>query len=228
MYRLLISYKLSLRSLLNHRRRLQKQILQKVMSEAQKLAWQRSKEQKRVVTPEHLPWSEIKQVAEGREDAAALLDTLDRLGPMITTLNYVIRWIQEGGMPAPVREVNRRSKEQREKMWLCADVAVIKKAIWRQQQSHVSEEERELLADLLTLLSPVERDAFVMVRGHGLTYEETAEHLGLSRGNISTLLKRAEEKFSKIRVNWSQNEQFVGQLPPNVEGEIFLQRSLFE
>ncbi|MFZ5649928.1 MAG: sigma factor-like helix-turn-helix DNA-binding protein [Bacillota bacterium] len=39
-------------------------------------------------------------------------------------------------------------------------------------------------------MSARERDVFVLVKGQGLTHSETANYLGLSRGNIYNLLKR--------------------------------------
>jgi RNA polymerase sigma-70 factor (ECF subfamily) len=227
-YRLLISYKQTLRQLLNHRRRLQHEIRGIVLPEAQKLAWSESKRLKKTVTPKDLPWSDIKAIAQAENECSDMLNQLEKLGPFITNLNYVIRFIKEGDIPQPVAEITRLSKEQRERMWLTKDANVIGKAIWRQRQSSLSKEEMDLLKDLLGVLSNQERDVFMMVKGDGLTHDEVVEHLGISRGNVYNILKRVEEKLEAMLENQSKNDVLVGQKQPNNEGVNYLQRSLFE
>ncbi|TEB13904.1 positive control sigma-like factor [Pelotomaculum sp. FP] len=68
-----------------------------------------------------------------------------------------------------------------------------------------------MLKHLLTCLSQREREAFVLAYGQNFTHSQAAEYMGLSRGNIYTLLKRANKKFSGYR-------QFVGQKQTKGEG----------
>lgn len=54
------------------------------------------------------------------------------------------------------------------------------------------------LDQLLSVLTPREREAFVLVRGHNCTYREVARFMGLrSVGTVANLVKRAERKVRK-------------------------------
>lgn len=59
------------------------------------------------------------------------------------------------------------------------------------------------LEKLLSLLSPREREAFVMVRGRGISYRLTAEYMGLrSAGTVSGLVKRAERRLRRALIRY--------------------------
>lgn len=54
------------------------------------------------------------------------------------------------------------------------------------------------LEDLLATLTAREREALIMVRGHGLSYRQAAEYMGVtSPGTISNTVRRAERKVRR-------------------------------
>lgn len=57
-----------------------------------------------------------------------------------------------------------------------------------------------MVGHLLMSLSKREREAFMLIYGQGFTYQEAADFMGLTaRSTVSTLVKRAQQKFSGMR-----------------------------
>jgi RNA polymerase sigma factor (sigma-70 family) len=52
-----------------------------------------------------------------------------------------------------------------------------------------------LLDDVLADLTQRERNVFTLVKAEGLTFESTAELLGLTKSSVQTYLERAERKI---------------------------------
>ncbi len=55
------------------------------------------------------------------------------------------------------------------------------------------------LLTALDILSPQEREAFLMVKGEGLSYGETADLMGISKSTVQDYVNRAKAKISKRR-----------------------------
>lgn len=59
------------------------------------------------------------------------------------------------------------------------------------------------LDELLSLLAPREREAFIMVRGRGISFRQAAEYMGVySSGTVSNLVRRAERKLRRASVGY--------------------------
>ncbi|WP_159432330.1 sigma-70 family RNA polymerase sigma factor [Thermosyntropha lipolytica] len=64
------------------------------------------------------------------------------------------------------------------------------------QASELSPEDRVRLDEALARLSPREREVFELVVGRMFSHRETARMLGISHGNVQTLLQRAWRKLA--------------------------------
>lgn len=54
------------------------------------------------------------------------------------------------------------------------------------------------LSNILSSLTPREREAFILIRGQGISFRETARYMGVrSPGTITNLVKRAERKIRR-------------------------------
>jgi positive control factor len=122
------------------------------------------------------------------------------------SLKYSIQYLNTGREPGTRRGAHRRSREQREipfdPYWINNHRVPIVAG------EPVSEEDRELLDDLLDLLTCHERQAFKLVRGQGQSFSETARLLNVSKGTVQNLVERAERKL-KIVVK-QENTQVAG------------------
>lgn len=128
---------------------------------------------------------------------------------MVATTEWAIRYMETGEIPGTKHKVARWSTEDREVLF---DPTVMDRVFSLPEATpEVSEGVRAMLEHLMMCLSQREKEAFVLVKGQGYTHNEAAEFMGLSRGNVYNLLRRAERKFGNYR-------QFVGQMQTKVEG----------
>jgi RNA polymerase sigma factor (sigma-70 family) len=117
---------------------------------------------------------------------------------MISDLEYCIEWMKTGRRPGNRRGVERHSYEQRE---------VLKDSRWwnaysrsQQGQRTLSDEELQMLDDLLGCLTKEQYEVFTMIRGRCFTYDECARELGMPKSTVQYHLERAEERLrEKIR-----------------------------
>ena len=122
-------------------------------------------------------------------------------GSMISDTEWAIGYMETGHIPETKWTVARWSKEDREVLF---DPKVLDRCFRVPKDNpEVSEGVRFMLEHLLMCLSVREREAFVLIYGQGYSYQEAADFMGLSKGNIYTLIKRAEKKFANYR-------EFVG------------------
>ncbi|HOV79380.1 MAG TPA: sigma factor-like helix-turn-helix DNA-binding protein [Bacillota bacterium] len=120
---------------------------------------------------------------------------------MISDTQWAIKYMETGNIPGSKWTVARWSKEDREILF---DPQVLDRCFRIPDAApEVSEGVRLMLEHLLSCLSPREREAFVLIHGQGFSYQQTADFMGLSKGSVYNLIKRAEKKFSIYR-------EFVG------------------
>lgn len=130
---------------------------------------------------------------------------------MVSDTEWAIKYMETGNIPGTKWTVARWSRKDREVLF---DPQVIDRCFTLSDVApEISEEIRVMLDHLLSCLSPREREAFLLVYGQGFTHSQTAEFMGLSRGNVYNLLQRANKKFSGM-------SDFVGQKQVNDEGVI--------
>ncbi|WP_041282821.1 RNA polymerase sigma factor [Desulfofundulus kuznetsovii] len=65
-------------------------------------------------------------------------------------------------------------------------------------------DKQAMLQKALSLLTPLEREAFKLVVGEGLSHREAAALLHVSPGNVHTLLQRARGKVKSFREEMEQ------------------------
>ncbi len=64
------------------------------------------------------------------------------------------------------------------------------------EQIHVAEQERSAVRDVLCKLGRAQAE-LLLLRQHGLSYDEIAAALGMNPASVGTLLRRAQEAFRK-------------------------------
>ncbi len=119
---------------------------------------------------------------------------------IIDSLTYSIQYLETGREPCTRRGAHRRSREQREVFMDPNSFQFIRIAVAQKgAETRVSEADRERLEDILSILTPREREAFMLVRGRGLSFEEAASLLQVKKTTVQTLVERAEEKIQKAK-----------------------------
>ena len=148
-------------------------------------------------------YSQERAKRDSREEDRALLSDC------ATGISWIIEYIELGKEPENRRAITRYAGYQREVLYDPKDAYFIQEcALQRKTTVELSRSQKDLLDDLLSLLTNREYEAFLMVRGNGLSYGQTAEVMKVSKGTVQNLVVRAEKKL-----------QFVVRKPSNSEGK---------
>ncbi|MCP3764075.1 hypothetical protein NLX67_17115 [Domibacillus sp. A3M-37] len=120
------------------------------------------------------------------------------INSMISEVEFAIQWMMSGRNPDARRGADRTGA-------YTLDPKLIKAFVPNkvmEEGRKITADEKWLLGDVLADLTMREKDVFTLVKAEGLTFDYTAELLGLTKSSIQTYLERAERKI-KDRKNGS-------------------------
>jgi len=126
-------------------------------------------------------------------------DKIDKgiINSMIRDLQYSIEWMKTGRNPDARRGIDKNG------VYLTApsvlDVLPVHN-VYKELAQELSDFQRELIEDALCTLTVREQDVFMMVKVEGLTFEYTAELLGVRKSTVQTYFERAEKKIEKRKL----------------------------
>jgi RNA polymerase sigma-70 factor (ECF subfamily) len=120
---------------------------------------------------------------------------------MVSDCEFVEEWLVTGRRPGNKRGVERLAAYQREKLVDPLRMQAYVSNSKAGSPSNLTDSDYFQIEEALRVLTDLERDCFLLSYGHCMPHSYIADVLGLSRGNISTLLKRAKEKIQENRNN---------------------------
>ncbi|MEJ3717093.1 sigma-70 family RNA polymerase sigma factor [Paenibacillus polymyxa] len=120
---------------------------------------------------------------------------------MVSDCEFVEEWLVTGRRPGNKRGVERLAAYQREKLVDPLRMQAYVSNSKAGSPSNLTDSDYFVIEEALRVLTDLERDCFLLSYGHCMPHSYIADVLGLSRGNISTLLKRAKEKIQENRNN---------------------------
>jgi len=121
------------------------------------------------------------------------------LGNCATSLRYSIEYMEIGKEPGNRRSITNRSYEQRTVPMDPNSYDFLKAAVINKvAQNNLSDEKRVLVDDLLALLTPKQREAFVMVRGNGYSFSQAGKMMKIKETSVQSHVDRAEKKMRCI------------------------------
>jgi positive control factor len=113
---------------------------------------------------------------------------------IITDLEYVIEWINLGRNPDLNRGIDK-------KFVYLTDPNILDefnvKPIYKISHREIPACEQEKIEDALCTLTEREREAFMLVKVEGITYENAGKLLGIKKTTVQTHVDRAEKKIEK-------------------------------
>ncbi|MFP3809544.1 sigma factor-like helix-turn-helix DNA-binding protein [Bacillus sp. SIMBA_005] len=118
---------------------------------------------------------------------------------MIYNLEYAVEWMETGREPGARRDVDRRSYYQRT---ILADNGLLdvlssKYHVPQPDLFAVNENEKELLDYVLSTLTQKEKEIFITVVGHNVSFSKCAALHGVAKGTIQTHIVRARKKIAQ-------------------------------
>ncbi|MEK4570564.1 sigma factor-like helix-turn-helix DNA-binding protein [Bacillus sp. FSL K6-3458] len=117
---------------------------------------------------------------------------------MISDLEYVVKWLSTGRQPEAKRAIERRSVYQRT---VFASPEVLE-ALANQYQLRgestrtISDEDKRLIEDVLSALTKKEREIYITVVGHNLSFSKCAALHGIAKGSVQKHIERARKKIA--------------------------------
>lgn len=133
------------------------------------------------------------------------------LGSMESDLRYCLQWMTSARRPGNRRGVERLAAYQREKpfdpiliqQYFCGlgedELTSFQNDPFHMIDKHnmISESDREKIDAALSTLTTLEREVYLMSRGHCLSYSEIAGMLGIAKGTVQKMIERSEKKIAK-------------------------------
>lgn len=127
------------------------------------------------------------------------LDRLDKtqINSMIRELTDVIKWLKTGRDPFALRGIDRRSIYQKRVLYdmdLFPSLDIVPESL-KEDDEGLDNEEKELVADILLILSARERQCYLLHYVNQLSFEEISDELKLSKGTVQSYVERARAKI---------------------------------
>jgi RNA polymerase sigma factor (sigma-70 family) len=121
---------------------------------------------------------------------------------MVSDCEYAIEWLETGRRPGIRRGIERRAAYQRERPMDPVALQSYFRNSTAGSPANITDSERFRLDDAMQGLSSLERECFELAYGQCFSHADIALMLNVSKGNVSTLLERANRK---IQVNKSNS-----------------------
>jgi len=125
------------------------------------------------------------------------------IASMESDLHYAIQWMKTGRNPNARRGAERLAAYQKEKPIDPIHIQrYVTKSVFEQPEGEVSRHDLERIEDALSCLTEIEKEVYLMARGHCIPRSEIALMIGVERGTVNKILTRADEKV-KERTKYS-------------------------
>lgn len=141
-------------------------------------------------------WAEelIEQYTSGVRDLERYRKSLDRTNPyeaeeaktvsgMLSDMRYALDWMRRGRRPGSRKGAERRDIYRRRELLA--------------QVEPLTEEERRRLIDCVAVMTERELACWLLHMAHGLTQNEIADKMNISRASVRVYLERAKRKVQE-------------------------------
>src|SRR5690606_9320418 len=136
----------------------------------------------------------IEQYTSGVRDLERYRKSLDRTNPyeaeeakivssMLSDMRYALDWMRRGRRPGSRKGVERRDIYRRRELIASA--------------RPMTEEDRQQLIDCVAVMTERELMCWLLHMAHGLTQNEIADRLGVTRSSVRMYLQRARKKVQE-------------------------------
>ncbi|MGG1673306.1 sigma factor-like helix-turn-helix DNA-binding protein [Paenibacillus sp. NRS-1783] len=131
----------------------------------------------------------LEQMEPGNGDA-------DIIEEMISDCNYIIEWLHTGRRPGNRRGIERRAAYQREKLMDPVRMQAFVQRSTAGSPSNLSEWQLHQIEDALSVLSPREKECYVLAHGECFSHSTIASMLKISKDSVTEYISRAQKKIS--------------------------------
>lgn len=140
---------------------------------------------------------ELKNMIAQLDDTFQDIEDKKLLNSMITSVTYIIDWIESGGDPLEMRGVNINSVyhiKYLPSMEIIPDIT----EQYEREPFTLTNEQKHMIACLFDSWSKRERDCFVMYVAEQKSMSEIAYVMGISKSAVQTNIDRAKIKVEEV------------------------------
>lgn len=149
-----------------------------------------------------------KKLIQKNQQSEEDIEDLRLLKSMERDLRWTLTWLETGRQPSNQRGIENRATYQREVFWSQLFEKEQRQIEWQEsQRTRYIHRENEWLEKMLSYLSTSEYEAFVAVRGEGLSFAQTALLLHCSKSTVQSYVKRAEKKLRQYVQDSSKDQE---------------------
>lgn len=147
-----------------------------------------------------MSWVDIllPEYKEGRKDLSkvTIIDHTDqsKVNSMVDSMTYSIDWMETGRQPDAYRGIDKRDAYRH--LEIIPDIT--KELRKERKELRLTSEQKKALLHLFSTFSEREEQCYVMYAAEGLSMQEIANRLGLSKWTVRTYIDRAKEKVDTI------------------------------
>ncbi|PRS42920.1 Fis family transcriptional regulator [Bacillus sp. NMCC46] len=118
---------------------------------------------------------------------------------MIYDLEYAVEWMETEREPGARRDLDRRSYNQRTFLADNGFLEVLssKYHVPQPDPFEVNEDEKDLLDYVLSTLTQKEKEIFISVVGHNVSFSKCAALHGIAKGSVQKHIERARKKIAQ-------------------------------
>lgn len=116
------------------------------------------------------------------------------IASMISDLEFALEWMRSGRNPDARRGIDKKGVYLMDPAVL--DVLPVHN-VYKTAAHEITDFDKEIIDDALCTLTEREKDIFLMIKVEGITYEYTAELLGIKKSTVQSHLERAEKKIAQ-------------------------------
>lgn len=129
------------------------------------------------------------------------IDKLDKtqINSMINEISDVIKWLRTGRDPYALRGIDRRSAYQKRVLYdmdLFPSLDIVPDSL-KEEERELSNEDKELIADILIVLSAREHECYLLHYVHMLSFDEISKELKISKSAVQSYISRARQKIKE-------------------------------
>lgn len=118
-------------------------------------------------------------------------------GEMVTSLEYIVRWLERGHEPYPQRTMKNDPwgiiLEEQDLDVLGSPLSSLL------SDGELTKKEKQLVKEALSRLTKKQKDVYLLHKGEALSYERVAKLLNVAKGTVQEHMRRAEREMQKFR-----------------------------
>lgn len=143
----------------------------------------------------------LKQMLGRLGDSLEDLEDKKQINSMIDSINFIIHWLETGRNPEQEKgaEIGKIYHVfYYEDMQIFPDIHEQLRENEGSGTLQLSEDQKKQLVKIFSELSNRERQCFIMFNVEGLSMQQIADVLGISKASVQTYVKRAQQKINKV------------------------------